>query len=33
MGLQNLSKILDRYEQQLGSSNTEQFEVLIGLRQ
>ena len=31
MTLQNLSKILDKYESQLGSSNTEQFEVLKGL--
>jgi hypothetical protein len=31
MTLQNLSKILDKYEQQLGSTNTEQFELLKGL--
>ena len=31
MTLQNLSKILDKYEQQLGSTNREQFEVLKGL--
>ena len=31
MTLQNLSKILDKYEQQLGSTNLEQFEVLKGL--
>ena len=31
MGLQNLSKILDKYESQLGSLNTEQFDRLKGL--
>ena len=31
MGLHNLSKILDRYEEQLGSTNLEKFEVLKGL--
>ena len=31
MTLQNLSKILDKYEQQFGSTNTEQFELLKGL--
>ena len=31
MGLQNLSKILDKYESQLGSLNTEQFDRLNGL--
>lgn len=31
MTLQNLSRILDKYEQQLGSTNLEQFEVLKGL--
>ena len=31
MTLQNLSRILDKYEQQLGSTNLEQFEVLEGL--
>jgi hypothetical protein len=28
MPLQNLGKILDKYELQLGSTNTEQFELL-----
>jgi hypothetical protein len=28
MTLQNLDKILDKYELQLGSTNTEQFELL-----
>ena len=31
MTLQNLSKILDRYESQLGSTDLEQFEILKGL--
>jgi hypothetical protein len=31
MTLQNLSKILDKYEQQLGSTNTQQLELLKGL--
>gem|GEM_PF-5200607 len=29
--LQNLSKILDKYESQLGSTNAQQFELLRGL--
>jgi hypothetical protein len=29
--LRNLNKILDQYEQQLGSTNTEQLELLKGL--
>jgi hypothetical protein len=32
MILQILSIILDKYEPQLGSTNTEQFELLKGLR-
>ena len=31
MTLQNLSKILDKYQSRLGSTNTEQFEILKGL--
>ena len=31
MTLQNLSKILDKYESQLGSSSIQQFELLNGL--
>ncbi|MGC2307446.1 MAG: hypothetical protein WA461_03510 [Nitrososphaeraceae archaeon] len=31
MTLQNLSRILDKYEQQFGSTNTEQFQILKGL--
>ena len=31
MGLQNLSRILDKYEQQFSSTNIQQFDRLIGL--
>ena len=31
LSLQNLSKILDKYESQLGSTNAQQFELLSGL--
>ena len=31
MTLQNLSKVLDKYESQLGSTSLEQFELLKGL--